>query len=634
MKWRISLKKIKQYKKIIIIITALILMLSSVPFIMANASAISVVEDGMPISKTNDYRIDSFPGSYKYKIRENWDLEVDGVNKGKMALFVPPGTNSTEGRTMAHKDTLYAWGAAFGGNPSYVKERMLSESTGVLRLNDGKTFERYYSVYIGKHSGAKVVAKSGFGGQGYLEVTTSSFPKVTKLQAPTEVNQNTDFNVTFSGIEYNPFTSNMSYKILVNGSPKASGTLSASDLGVYNNPSADGSFANKIEKIQIGGTGTYTIELALTDGIQRTSTKQTTVTVKEKPATGKPYLEIDPSVQQIKVGETTSYSANYYDKDGKKTDVTTNVNSTWSLGDSNIGQAQSTKGLFKGLKEGNTTVKVTYSGLSTTAQLIVANDPPPPEPEPSNEPPIVEISGPTEVISGEKFCLRANASDSDGTIESYMWDYDGIGSLSDSIGCELWYKYESDEAKLKKIRVTVVDDKGASATDDHYINVLPPKPSAAFEVSGTEKENRKVTITDKSSSPDMYPLTDNVTVLTGTDVKETIILYEPIYKESFMTVRVLVSIISKENIRTEFEYNSDIQGFDKAYAVSNGNAKMEYIFTNGNADSVDFFKEFNTKIDFKQNLFALTANSTYELVDYKSQIDGDTLFMRLTIQEK
>lgn len=261
---------------------------------------------------------------------------------------------------------------------------------------------------------------------------------------------------------------------------------------------------------------------------------------------------------------------------------------------------------------------------------------PDPEPvEPPNQPPSVNIEGPTTVMAGETFCLHADASDPDGQIINYSWDYSGVGTLSNADGCDLWYEYKSDQDAKKTVRVTVMDDDGATASDDHIINVLPPKPTAGLEISGTEKENRKVTLKDASSSPEKYPITDNVTVLTGQTQKETVILYEPIYKEPFKTVRVLVVVISKDFIKTEFEYDSNTHGFDNVYTANNGDANIQFMFTNGNADSVDFFKDLNTKIDLKnKSLFALTSNATYELLDNESQIDGDTLFMGLTIQEK
>lgn len=476
--------KNKSFKKCSTIILIFVLLFSIFQPLAANAN-IAVVEDGMPISDKNKYEIREF-SNLDYFLREYWDVRVDNVSKGKMALFVPPGEDSNQGRTMAHKNTLYQWGEVFNGNPQYVEEIMLGKPTMIKRLNDGNNFVRYYSVEIGRNSGAKVVAR-GSGSNGYLEVTTSPFPLITKLQTPVEVTQNTDFDVVFSGIEYDPFSSNMSYKVLVNGSPKATGTFTAAQLGVGGNPAANGTITNFTEKIQIAGTGTYTVELLLTDGIQRTSSRTTTVNVKAKPPTGKPSLEITPSVETVKVGEIATYKAIYHDGKGGQTDVTTQAGTSWSVAKTTIGQLQSTKGKVKGIQLGDTDVKASYSGLTATATLIVEADPPPPTP---NFPPTVSISGPREVMIGEIFCLTANAfaSNPDGTIEEYVWSYTGNGALTGRSSCGLSYNSEGFE----QVSVTVYDDKGAEASANHTIKVVPPLPSAHFTVSGTEKENRKL----------------------------------------------------------------------------------------------------------------------------------------------
>jgi len=520
-----DIMKSQSFKRYLSIFLVFLLLTSLIPPIQTHA--ISVVnDDGMSISTTNKYRITQF-SSLDYYYRENWNVLVNGASKGQMALFAPPGDNSHEGRTVAHSSTLYAWGAAFGGNPTYVRDMMLTKGTTIKRINDGKNFTRFYSVDIGRYSGAKVVAKSGSGGQGYLEVTTSSFPLITKLQVPSEVTQNSNFNVTFSGVEYDPFSSNMSYKITVNGVSKASGSFSASQLGSAGSPGTNGTFIDKIEPIQISGAGTYTIKLELTDGIERTSTQTKTVTVKSAPPTGQPYLEITPALKQVQVGGIAGYTANYYNASGVKTDVTTNAGSTWSISNTSIGQVLATKGTYKGLAEGNTEIKVTYSGLTAKAQLVVANTPPPPPLPPTDpvNPPeprevTVDIQGPSEVMVGEKFCLQASASSTpNGVIKDYSWGFSGIGTFNGSIGCDLSFTNPG----LTPVTVNVTDDLGNQATDEHFINVIPPKPTAKFNWTGTNKENRKMTLhavhpyENRPGVIDAFPLVEEKWTITPMD---------------------------------------------------------------------------------------------------------------------
>lgn len=483
--------KKRNIKKLVTMILVTLLVITI--FSPVNTSAnIGVVQDGIPINSTNDYLIDKFPGGYKYKARENWNVMVNGTKRGEMTLFVPPGEDSNLGRTMAHLSTVRQWGEVFNGNPQYVIDEMSNSATSIFRLNDQRNFQRYYSVEIARHSGARLQTRSGSGGTGYLEVTTTSFPTITKMQVPSTSIQNTDFDVTFSGIEYNPYASRMSYRILVNGSPKASGSLTASDLGAIDSPETNGSFTNRVEKIQISTPGTYQVELELTDAIARTTKRLSNtinITAKSTPPNGQPYLEIDPSIRAIKVGQETTYIANYYDKNGAKTVVTTNAATTWSVTSTSIGSLVS-KGRFRGIAQGETKVRATYNGLTAEAILLVETEPPPPPPpEPQNEPPTVRIIGPTEVMVGEEFCLQADANDPDGDPLTYVWNYSGNGTLSNRDGCNLSYPTEG----VKTVIVTVSDGKD-SASASHVINVRPAQPKANFSVGGTLKENRHITL--------------------------------------------------------------------------------------------------------------------------------------------
>lgn len=130
-------------------------------------------------------------------------------------------------------------------------------------------------------------------------------------------------------------------------------------------------------------------------------------------------------------------------------------------------------------------------------------EPPVPEnPEPSNEPPTVTIIGPETVRAGDNICLNSNAFDTDGTIESQSWTTPGaMGSISGSNGCIIYPKVGD-----YLVTTTVTDDKGATGSDIHYIEVTPPYPNAYFTVTGTLKENRKVTFTDATDTPSLYPV--------------------------------------------------------------------------------------------------------------------------------
>lgn len=121
-------------------------------------------------------------------------------------------------------------------------------------------------------------------------------------------------------------------------------------------------------------------------------------------------------------------------------------------------------------------------------------------PKKNNLPPVVDILGPDVVEVGERFCLRADASDPDGYIEYYDWNwYSGEVDNKDTAftgaeECGLYY----EDATEDEVYVQVMDNDGARAEDTHKIKVIYPKPSADFDVNGFLIENRAVWVTPEN----------------------------------------------------------------------------------------------------------------------------------------
>ncbi|KYG92011.1 hypothetical protein A0U40_03470 [[Bacillus] sp. KCTC 13219] len=233
--------------------------------------------------------------------------------------------------------------------------------------------------------------------------------------------------------------------------------------------------------------GKFTATLTVTDGVYRSSAALVkTFTAKQK---GQAYLEVTPPSITIPLDHKATYQAFYTDAAGKRTEVTDKA--TWKAIKTDIA-ATSEKGVFTGLKEGETRVEATYQGAKDQAELIVSSTPATEEPEPDepNIPPTVELIVPTEVTVGQKFCAVANAHDEDGEIVAYGWDYTGRGDPTGRQTCGLYYEEEGE----KTVTVVVRDDDGDTAMDTKKIIVTKPMPNAHFTAYGTFKENRKISI--------------------------------------------------------------------------------------------------------------------------------------------
>lgn len=425
---------------------------------------------------------------------------------------------------------------AYAGDKWYhIVPKSLGTARNLIRINDltsnefvnryGGSIENYtnlikYTVrdtnlgqygdfyYIGD-----VVKKAG----GFAENTGSNFDstnptrlRILKTAKPDITNYsvsatNTDVGkpVTFdfTAYEYNYGGSNLNYEfIITDESGKEVGRKVKSVTSTKNssggNATQDRSHTGKYEEKNFfsftpATAGKFTATLKVTDGVLRSSSTLTkTVTAKLK---GQPYLEVTPETITIKNGEKASYKAFYIDQTEKRTEVTDKA--TWKAIEKEIAVSNG-KGVFTGVKDGKTQVEAAYNGLKGNAELIVSATPAPEPPEEveeeiPNEPPTVELIVPETVTVGDKFCAVANAQDSDGTIESYGWDYSGRGDIQGKRqACDLYYEEEGE----KTVTVVVTDDDGESAEDTKKIIVTKPMPTAYFNATGTHKENRKISL--------------------------------------------------------------------------------------------------------------------------------------------
>lgn len=153
----------------------------------------------------------------------------------------------------------------------------------------------------------------------------------------------------------------------------------------------------------------------------------------------------------------------------------------------------STKGIVK------LTNNATYTGNCNTTTVVYFNPNP-------NKPPKAVIFAPEEVRIGDDVIVSGYSSyDLDGTITGYYWGTPGAtGTIPDGVGGGMLMYNSTGQ---KRISLAVVDNEGAGDSTEKIINVLPPVVYAQIGVGGTKKVNRKVTLTNTSSTPSRYPLT-------------------------------------------------------------------------------------------------------------------------------
>ncbi|OAH58662.1 hypothetical protein AWH48_16830 [Domibacillus aminovorans] len=523
----------KLFQTIFFIITILCLFIPTLP-----ASALDVNEpDIKKMSswknpKSTEFYTIGITKKDDYLYYSNWKVRVDNSEKGSMVLMRSKD-NPEAGLTFAHPSQVSQWAGFFNGNKDYVGQQAL---TSIKQTFGSHRVDRAYSRDIARYSGAKIDITAGsYDENGYrdaiVEIKTTKYPEATLVPKVTTIEKGVPLSINVSGKQFSPYKEELTWTLYADSTRLDGGTLSSSTL------------SKDVSRV-FSSCGVKELKLTVTDEVQRSTVKTVNVNVTgcaTPPPLGQPALTIEPSTQEIMVGDTASFTANYFDASGNKTVVTTHSGATWSAVNSAVAQP-GTKGQFVGNSVGTSEVSVTYSGLTAKATVIVSATPPEPEPEPiPNLDPEVEIQGPVVVRAGEEFCLHASASDRDGEIISYDWNYNAIGSLWGQTGCGLYYNKEGE----KTVQVTVTDDAGGTASDTHTILVVPPTPIADFKQEGALKENRKWTVTDTTSTPVKFPIVEEKWTIEAVDPANNV--PEIIkYKGSLTEDKVIDILMKKE----------------------------------------------------------------------------------------
>lgn len=280
------MKKIAQ-KHFKILVISLIILSVSLFSIYQSASAINVIRDGLTIG--NDYTIEGFE-SNPYSYDEDWRIYINNTfvdsNAGSMSLFRPTDPEqSNKSRAFAHADTLYAWGAAMGGNPQFVKDSMLGNMQMQIKDNSsGKVFDRYYIRDIAAKAGVSEVLVYDTiwdNSTGYIVVKTTPFP-TADIRAPQEVVAGKPFSIRISGEEFEPSSRDqITYTITAENQykPLTSGVQFTNKLTWFEVP------------ITLNEPGKRVLNLTIKDKVERSKSVSVIVNVKEP---GEPIPDPDP----------------------------------------------------------------------------------------------------------------------------------------------------------------------------------------------------------------------------------------------------------------------------------------------------------------------------------------------------
>lgn len=108
----------------------------------------------------------------------------------------------------------------------------------------------------------------------------------------------------------------------------------------------------------------------------------------------------------------------------------------------------------------------------------------------------------------------SGSSDPDGYITDYAWGTQGAqGGIGNTSRGYVWYTRE-DVGQTFPIALTVVDNDGQIGSTSTEVTVIEPIPSAIIDITGTLKQNRLTTLTNRSQSPTRFPLVPSKTQVT------------------------------------------------------------------------------------------------------------------------
>jgi PKD repeat protein len=128
-----------------------------------------------------------------------------------------------------------------------------------------------------------------------------------------------------------------------------------------------------------------------------------------------------------------------------------------------------------------------YNYTNATFHFTTEPEPPappqPPSPEP-NEEPIANITAPDIGYVNETLIFYAYYSyDPDGYITGYRWDFDNDGLFDTNWSEHVFVTHKYLEPGNYTVKLQVMDDAGATATDLHNITIIPLEPPLELPIA-------------------------------------------------------------------------------------------------------------------------------------------------------
>lgn len=427
----------------------------------------------------NDY---FYPYDFIYDNDTEFYL-TDGTYLGEMVHIAYDSSSRTHGRTFAHPSTYYAWGEAFGGNPSYVRDN--TRVSLLERKSDGKIFYRSHSVELGIASGAIVTPVYANNQLERVVVEPSPFPTGSYTNEPVGI-VGEDFTLSLSAQEYNPHTQFLRYEVWANNYYKVhTGTVDQNSVSNLKIP------------LNFTSGGNRPITIRLFDSVNRQTNIQGSIYLNHRPVAD---FNMNPSpTDRLK---SVLISTNATDADGDslsyRYEYRLKGDSSWRY----LSNSANRRYTFPevGTYEVRQTVTDTYDASDSIVKEIVVE----------NNGPTAAFTGtpnPTNRVKTVQFTSQATDPEKDSLTHKYEYREKGQ-SLWTALSKVQNPTFVFPKIGTYEVRQTVTDTYNASDSTIREIVVENVGPVADFSWSPSViYMNTTVTLKNASTDADNDPLT-------------------------------------------------------------------------------------------------------------------------------